>query len=125
MSRFEREIKGLLGDYWKKDAEKRVAQVRKEFEEGKISVDENGVARNCIGRIIMDDIAEILECAECCEWFSRESTAIARDAEVSNELKAYKERQNEITDEQMFEMRAAFGKGATLFDVLSGKKIRI
>ena len=44
MTSFEKEIKGLFGDFWKKDAENRVAQVRKEFEDGKITVDENGIA---------------------------------------------------------------------------------
>ena len=78
MTRFEREINGMLGDYWKADAEKRVAKVSNEYESGEITVDENGVARNCIGRILMDDLAEVLEYANCCEWFSREATAIAR-----------------------------------------------
>lgn len=125
MTRFEREVNGLLGEYWKADAEKKIAQVRNEYESGKITVDENGVARNEIGRVLMDDLAEILEYANCCEWFSREATTIARDKNNAETIKAYKERQNKITDEQMYEMRAAFGAGITVCDVLSGKKITL
>ena len=125
MTRFEREIKGLLGDFWKKDAEKKVANVQREFENGEITVDENGVARNRIGRILMDDVAELLEYANCCEWFSREATRIAYEKDASIFIKAYKERQNKISDEQKYEMRAAFGEGTTIVDVLSGNKIKI
>lgn len=124
MTRFEKEIKGLFGDFWKKDAENRVAQVRKEFEDGKITVDENGIARNCIGRIIMNDVAELLEYANCCEWFSREATEIARDEDVAKSLKAYKAKQSKVSNEQMFEMKVAFGEGTTVIDVLTGRKIK-
>ena len=56
MTRFEQELSGNLGAYWKASAEKELERVRADFEAGKITVDENGVARNCIGRILMDDI---------------------------------------------------------------------
>lgn len=127
MSRFEREIKGLLGEYWKKDAEKQVAKIREEFEAGEITVDENGVARNCIGRILMDDLAEVLEYAKCCEWFSREATEVARtnaDKEFIREYKAA-QAQRDYSQEELFEMRAAFGTGTTIVDVLTGKEITL
>ena len=73
----------------------------------------------------MDDVAELLEYANCCEWFSREATRIAYEKDASIFIKAYKERQNKISDEQKYEMRAAFGEGTTIVDVLSGNKIKI
>ena len=113
MTRFEREINGMLGEFWKNDAEKRVAKVREEYESGKITVDEDGVARNCIGRILMDDLAEILEYAGCCEWFDREATATAC---TKNSVKTIKAAiaNHKITDEYLHEMRAAFGAGTTV-----------
>ena len=60
MTRFARELSGSLGTYRKASAEKELDEVRADFEAGKITVDENGVARNCIGRILMDDMLEKL-----------------------------------------------------------------
>lgn len=123
MTRFEKEIKGLFGEFWKKDAEKKVEKVCEDFTSGKITVDENGIARNCIGRILMDDLAEILEYADCCEWFSREATSIARNEEVTESIREYKANQKEVTHEELFEMRAAFGVGTKVVDVLTGREI--
>lgn len=123
MTRFEKEIKGLFGEFWKKDAEKKVEKVCEDFTSGKITVDENGIARNCIGRILMDDLAEILEYADCCEWFSREATSIARNEEVTESIREYKANQKEVTHEELFEMRSAFGAGTKVVDVLTGREI--
>ena len=46
MTRFERELSGALGAYWKNSAEKELEEIRKDLAEGKITIDENGVARN-------------------------------------------------------------------------------
>lgn len=126
MTRFESEIKGLRGDFWKADAEKKVAQVRNDYESGKITVDENGIARNCIGRILMDDIAEILEYADCCEWFSREATSIACSEDAAKTIKAYKAscQGRGFTEEEKIEMRATFGEGATVVDIITGKTFK-
>lgn len=124
MTRFEREIYGLLGEFLKKDAQKKVDKVKSEFESGKITVDENGVARNCIGRILMDDLAEVLEYSECCEWFSREATANERERELVKTINEYKEscKNKERSEEELFEMRATFGRGTTVVDILTGEK---
>lgn len=125
MTRFEKEIYGLLGEFWKKDAQKKVDKIKSKFESGKITVDENGVARNCIGRVLMDDLAEVLEYSECCEWFSREATANEREKELVKTINEYKEscKNRERSEEELFEMRATFGRGTTVVDVLTGEKI--
>ena len=127
MTRFEQEVKGCLGEFWKKDALKRVKEVCNDYNEGKITVDENGVARNCIGRIIMDDMAEVLEYADCCEWFSREATRVARSEDNAKTIEAYKQnrKNKEYSEEEIFEMRAAFGAGTKVVDILTGKKITL
>ena len=58
MTRFQRELSGELGEFWKNDAEKRLDKVRAELAEGKITIDAEGIARNCIGRVLMDDLLE-------------------------------------------------------------------
>ena len=56
MTRFERELSGALGAYWKASAEKELAEIKADLENGKITIDKNGVARNCIGRVLMSDM---------------------------------------------------------------------
>ena len=41
MTRFEKELSGALGAYWKKSAEKELERVKEELEKGLITIDEN------------------------------------------------------------------------------------
>ena len=58
MTRFEKELSGALGAYWKKEAEKELERVSQDIKDGKITIDENGVARNCKGRALQNDMLE-------------------------------------------------------------------
>ncbi len=60
MTRFMRELNGDFGAFWKAEAEKELACIKADLETGKITIDESGVARNCIGRPLMDDMLEKL-----------------------------------------------------------------
>ena len=51
MTRFQQELSGSLGAFWQKEAEKELAKTRADLDSGRITIDSNGVARNCIGRI--------------------------------------------------------------------------
>lgn len=124
MTRFEQEISGLLGAYWKASAERELAGIRADLSAGKITIDANGVARNCAGRVLMDDMAEKVEWATT--DIDRKATAAAREIEVAQELAEYRaSRQNGYSAQELNEMRAAFGPGATVVDVLTGAEIRL
>jgi flavorubredoxin len=58
---FQNRLAGKLGEFWKKETLKQIENVKNDLKEGKITIDENGVARNCIGRVVMDDLAEVIE----------------------------------------------------------------
>ena len=58
MTRFEKELSGALGAYWKKEAEKELERVSQDIKDGNITIDENGVARNCKGRALQSDMLE-------------------------------------------------------------------
>ena len=88
MTRFERELSGALGAYWKNSAEKELEEIRKDFAEGKITIDENGVARNCIGRVLMSDMLENLTYVT--DEVDEEATKAARDEEVTRSLAEYR-----------------------------------
>ena len=122
MTRFEKELSGALGAGWKASAERELKQVRKEFEEGKITVDENGVARNRIGRVLMDDMLEKL--TYITDTVDEEATKAARAEEVSRSLEAYR-KNHRTSKEEKAEMRAAFGTGSTVVDIITGERIRL
>lgn len=121
MTRFQRELNGELGAYWKREAEKELERVKTDLQAGKITIDENGVARNCIGRVLMSDMLEKL--AMVTDKVSMEATTVARDKEVSESLAEYRKNARPATEEERMEMQAAFGKGTTVVNVLTGEEI--
>jgi len=123
MTRFERELNGSLGAYWKVEAEKELERVKADLEAGKITIDENGIARNCIGRILMADMLEKL--AKVTDKVDTAATTAAREAEVAKELAEYRATKRTRSASELAEMRAAFGPGATVVDILSGDKITL
>lgn len=123
MTRFQRELSGELGEFWKKEAEKQLDKVRAELAEGKISIDAEGVARNCIGRVLMDDLLEQL--GMVMDKVNAEATRAARETENAAFLAEYRVRRNAPSAEELAEMRATFGAGATVVDVLTGEKIAL
>lgn len=123
MTRFEKELSGALGAYWKKEAEKELERVKKDIEEGKITIDENGIAKNCIGRTLHDDMLE--KVAMVNDKVNVETTRAARDEETAKAIEAYKASYTGPSEEEMFEMRAAYGKGTTVVDIFTGKKIKL
>ncbi len=123
MTRFQQEYSGELGEFWKKEAEKELQEIRKELETGKITIDSNGVARNCIGRVLMSDMREKLSYVT--DKFSVEATAKACDEENKKVIAEYRKNYKGPSEEEMFEMRAAFGAGATIVDIFTGDEIHL
>ena len=123
MTRFERELSGALGAYWKNSAEKELEEIRKDLAEGKITIDENGVARNCIGRVLMSDMLEKLTFVT--DEVDEEATKAARDEEVTRSLAEYRRNAKPASEEELSEMRAAFGEGQTIVNILTGERITL
>lgn len=123
MTRFEKELSGQLGAYWKASAEKELAAVKADLEAGKITIDEQGIARNCIGRVLMNDMLEKLTMVS--GKVSVENTQAARDAETRKTIEAYRKADHQPSEEELWEMRAAFGRGTTVVDAITGRKTRL
>ena len=123
MTRFEREISGQLGEFWKNRAEKEVADaVRKATEDA--TVDENGVIRwNSNWNCIPDDFCEKLEYAGF--KFNREATREARAFEVNVFLEGYRKNYKGPSEEELSEMRSVFGEGSVVINVATGKQIQL
>lgn len=126
MTRFQKELSGELGEFWKSDAERKLQQTREDITNGDIVIDEKGIARNSIGRIVTKDLGEIIQMVSGTEY-SKEATDTARDKETEEFLKEYREQQKnrEISFEEMEEMRNVFGEGTTVVDVFSGKETKL
>ena len=123
MTRFMRELNGDCGAFSKSEAEKELARIKADLEAGRITIDENGVARNCIGRALMDDMLEKL--ALVTDKADKSATEAARAAENAKALEEYRRNRKPHSAEEIAEMRAAFGEGTTVVDVISGEKITL
>lgn len=125
MTRFQRELSGELGAAWQRSAEQELEKIREELKQGLITIDENGVARNRIGRVLMDDLLERLLMVT--DEADEEATRAAREEEVAKSLEAYrKANQNRRrSSEELNEMRAAFGTGTTVVDIFTGERIAL
>ena len=123
MTRFQRELSGQLGAFWQKHAEEQLAHVKADLDCGEITIDEAGVARNCIGRALMDDLLEMLVLVT--DKADSAATQAAREAEVKADLESYRAARRAPSAEEMAKMRAAFGEGATVVDALTGEKIHL
>lgn len=123
MTRFERELSGALGTYWKNSAEKELEEIRNDLATGKITIDENGVARNCIGRVLMSDMLEKLTYVT--DEVDTEATQAARDVEVTKSLEEYRRNAKPATSEELAKMRAAFGEGQTVVNILTGQRFSL
>lgn len=123
MTRFEKELSGALGAYWKKEAEKALAKVEADLENGNITIDKNGVARNSIGRVLQNDMLE--KVAMVTDKVNVEATRAARQEETAKVIDSYKASYKGVSPEEMSEMAAAFGKGTTVVNVLTGTRITL
>lgn len=123
MSRFVNELRGELGSFWKNKAEEKIEKMSADVANGQVTIDDDGVARNRIGRALMEDQMEILSFTD---WrFSKEATRKAREDEDAKFIASYKKNARTPSFEEMSEMRNAFGAGTKVVDVLSGKTIQL
>ena len=120
---FQNRLAGKLGEFWKKETLKQIENVKNDLKEGKITIDENGVARNCIGRVVMDDLAEVIEYVT--PQIDRQATSLARAAADASFFEEYRKNPPKVTPEMYGEMRNAFGAGTDVVDVISGRVIHL
>lgn len=87
-------------------------------------VEEDGAIKwKSNGRYLMDDFCEKLEYAGY--DFSREATKLARDAQNSRFIEEYRKSYKGPSTEELSEMRAAFGRGTKVVNVITGETIQL
>lgn len=117
-SRFQKELSGELGNYWKEAAEKELTRVAEMIENGKITIDSNGVARNEIGRVLMSDMLEKVAIVN--DDVDVEATEAARLEDLHNFCEEYRRNYTGPTEEEIAEARASFKPGTKVVNILTG-----
>ena len=123
MTRFEREISGSLGAFWKKNAEEEVRKAVAKADADAAVEPDGAIKWNSNGRYLMDDFCEKLEYAGYA--FSREATAEKREAQNAESLAEYCRNDKGLSGEALAEIRAVFGEGTTVVNVLTGRRTRL
>ena len=123
MTRFEREISGSLGAFWKKNAEEEVKKAVTQAEKDATVEADGAIKWNSNGRYLMDDFCEKLEYAGY--PFSRKATTEKREKQVEEELAQYRKNHKGFSQEELDEAREAFGEGTTVVNVLTGEKTKL
>lgn len=122
-TRFQQEISGELGEFWRDKAHEELNKIRLQLAHGEITIDKKGVARNKIGRVVMSDLLEKLLFIS--DEVNEEATKAAREKEVEESIARYKANYNGPSDEELAEMRAAFGKGTQVVNILTGETVTV
>lgn len=125
MTRFDRELKGEYGELWKKKAIHYLHKIEEEVSKGEITIDKEGVARNCIGRVVMDDVADALDYIIRDGSFSWDKTIEVRQKENEEFVKEYASHSHQYSAEELSEMRAAFGEGTKVINLITGREIQL
>ena len=123
MTRFQKEITGELGQWWKDHAKKEVERAVRKADENAIVEDNGAIKWKSNGSYLMDDFCEMLEYAGY--QFNRKATAEARNIQVVESLKNYKLNYTGPNAEELAEMRASFGEGETIVNVITGDVIQL
>ena len=123
MTRFAREWNGELGAFWQKHAHEEAERLMSQRDN--IEVEEDGAAKwISSGNYLPADVVEKLTFAGA-DFFSAEATAAKREAQTAAFLDSYRRNYKGPSEEEKAEMRAAFGEGATVVNVITGKKTRL
>lgn len=109
-------------DHRNKWAKETIAHVKADMARGDITVDSEGVARNCIGRCLMDDLLAVA--VYVAPSISVENTQRARSIEDEAFLSEYRKVRatKGYSEEEMAEIANAFGN-STVVDVITGRRI--
>lgn len=126
MTRFERELNGSLGSYWAESAKKEIRKMEERQINGEIFFGADGVVRwTSNNRVMPKDCREILSHTVYRDLYSEDASRAAEEAETAAFLDSYRKSYKGPGEEEKAEMRAAFGSGSTVVDIITGERIRL
>ena len=120
MSRFQKEYNGEFGEFWQKKAHEDIERILKNVE-----VDNDGAARwKNNGGYLMDDAIEMLLVSGA-DWFDVEMTKAKRKEQIKEIMNNARKSKSKPSGEELYEMKAAFGSGTTVVNVITGERIKL
>ena len=123
MTRFAREWNGELGAFWQKNAHEEAERLMAQRDN--IEVEADGAAKwISSGNYLPADVVEKLTFAGA-DFFSAKATAAKREAQTAAFLDSYRKNYTGPSAEERMEMEAAFGKGTTVVNVITGEEIQL
>lgn len=110
-------------DHRNKWAKETIAHVKSDMARGDITVDNEGVVRNCIGRCLMDDLLAVAVYVN--PNISAENTQKTRNIEDEAFLSEYRKMRETkgYSDEEKVEMANTFGNSIVV-DVITGHIVK-
>lgn len=124
----EKRLSGAYGSFWKETAEKQVAKMQADAENGEIVFEPNGAVKWAkSGNYLPEECVELLLHTTFADKVDVDVTTLARKVQDAETIAKYREaRKNYVPDdEELYEMRAAFGEGTTVVDVITGQRITL
>ena len=120
MSRFYDEWCGKLGEFWYAHSHDEVRQLVARMSE--IEIEEDGAAKwKSNGAYLPADVVEKLYVYGKVDSFSPEATNAKRERQTEETLNRYRNRST-VGPEEIGEMKAAFGEGTIVVDIITGRK---
>ena len=124
MTKFEKNLNGLNGEFWKRIAQEEISSMIERVNKDMIAIDENCAAYwTSNGHYLPADCVEVLKYAGF--FFDEEATNKAREAQNAEFIENYRKNYTSPSAEELYEMRAAFGTGVTVVDVITGREIEL
>ena len=125
MTRLEQELSGKLGAFWKQNAEQEIEKISQKALDGEIFFGADGVCRwKSNNRVLPAHCRELLTHSPYRDLFDEQACNEAESEETARAIAAYKEN-HRTTEEEKAEMRAAFGTGTTVVDIITGERVAL
>ena len=119
MTRFEKELSGAFGTFWKKNAEMEIERFQTMADQGEIILDADGAAKWKINK-------KYLPC-DCAEKLSYTSFSfnLAATVKKREQMDFLPTRHWAPTAEEIAEMTTVFGSGTTVVNIINGEQIKV
>ena len=123
---FQLELDGRFGQWRQQSAVEQIEEMEERYEKKEFTIENGAAMWECGNYLPMDCLAAVIN-GKYGHLVDVEAHEEALDAQNEESIQEYRERmKNHVyTEEELFEMRAAFGEGTEIVDVITGNKIRL
>ena len=123
---FQLELEGKFGPWRQQSAVEQIKEMEDGYENGEFKIENGAAIWECGNYLPMDCLAAVLN-SKYGYLIDVDEHERLLDEQQSESIREYKERmKNHVYSEvELFEMRAAFGAGTVITDVLTGQEIAL